>query len=726
MTNKIKTFSSKTWNVIKRIHAFFDRHGWLQCIVIGIVLNLAIESFSRHSLIGGVLHLINSPIVFLFNSLIITTVLSICTLFKFKYQLMLFFIALFLAFGITNCVLLTMRVTPFEWVDLQIVKLSLIFLYITPLEFIFYIALIGSALTFIVIFFVKGPRSKVNYIKNGVSSVAFAVVLISSLFIFRSNGILLSDHVKNLANAYKDYGFNYCFMCSMLDLGIDKPSQYDEDDIGKIVSNINNAAEEKKHNDSTEENPNIVFVQLESFFDVNHLSNIKFSSNPIPNFTKLQKEYSSGYLSVPSIGAGTANTEFEIISGLSLEYFGVGEYPYKTILKKNTSESMCYNLEQLGYKSHAIHNNEAVFYDRNIVFQNLGFDTFTSIEYMNKAELTPNGWAKDDVLLPAIVDALDSTEASDLVYTITVQSHGKYPSTYNPDSEIKVLGAYDEETRNKMEYYVNQLQEVDVFIGDLLHILSERNEKTVVVLFGDHLPAFDITENDLANGDLYQTEYVIWDNFGLEKQDGSYYSYQLASHVFGKLGIDDGLLNKLHQNFIGHKNYSKWLEVLQYDMLYGEKYAWHGQENYPYKTKVTQMGVKEVSISDVESDADGNIIIKGTNFTDYSSVFINNRKQKTEKIDEDTLIITDTRLAAGDRIEVSQVDRENTRLSSSKIYLIGGTEESPTLSVDSNEIIYKPYGLKISTVVAIVMVSLAIIAVAILLIVIIKHRNKKT
>ena len=44
------------------------------------------------------------------------------------------------------------------------------------------------------------------------------------------------------------------------------------------------------------------------------------------------KEYSSGYYKVPSVGAGTANTEFETITGMSLHYFGPGEYPYKSIL----------------------------------------------------------------------------------------------------------------------------------------------------------------------------------------------------------------------------------------------------------------------------------------------------------------------------------------------------------------------------------------------------------
>ena len=80
------------------------------------------------------------------------------------------------------------------------------------------------------------------------------------------------------------------------------------------------------------------------------------------------KEYSSGYYKVPSVGAGTANTEFETITGMSLHYFGPGEYPYKSILKETTCESVPYVLKNLGYSTHAVHNNEANFYGRRSVF----------------------------------------------------------------------------------------------------------------------------------------------------------------------------------------------------------------------------------------------------------------------------------------------------------------------------------------------------------------------
>ena len=106
------------------------------------------------------------------------------------------------------------------------------------------------------------------------------------------------------------------------------------------------------------------------------------------------KGYSSGQLSMPSYGAGTANSEFELITGMNLDHFGAAEYPYKTVLQNTTTESMATVLKNYGYKAHAIHDNSAAFYDRDLVFSQLGFDTFTTKESMNIKKWTENGWAK--------------------------------------------------------------------------------------------------------------------------------------------------------------------------------------------------------------------------------------------------------------------------------------------------------------------------------------------
>lgn len=140
-----------------------------------------------------------------------------------------------------------------------------------------------------------------------------------------------------------------------------EPNGYSKELIDEIV-----ASEGEIKETNLEEEPNIIFLQLESFFDPTLVNYLNISEDPIPNFRQMMKDYTSGYYRVPSVGAGTANTEFESITGMSLRYFA-GEYLMKTVLKEETCESALFVLKNLGYSTHAIHNNEANFYSRKRV-----------------------------------------------------------------------------------------------------------------------------------------------------------------------------------------------------------------------------------------------------------------------------------------------------------------------------------------------------------------------
>ncbi|QEK18858.1 hypothetical protein LAJLEIBI_02880 [[Clostridium] hylemonae DSM 15053] len=205
------------------------------------------------------------------------------------------------------------------------------------------------------------------------------------------------------------------------------------------------------------------------------------SEDASPNLHEMYKKYSSGYFKVPSVGAGTANTEFEVLTGMNLRYFGPGEYPYKTVLKNQTAESR-HSSGRPRLWGACPAQQRGNFYSRANVFNNIGFDSFTSKEFMNILQTTENGWAKDDILIQHIIDAMNTTEQRDFVFGVSVQGHGDYPEEQiieNP--KIKVEGIEDEGLKNKWEYYVNQVYEMDKFAGDLVKTLEERGEPTVVV-----------------------------------------------------------------------------------------------------------------------------------------------------------------------------------------------------------------------------------------------------
>ena len=341
---------------------------------------------------------------------------------------------------------------------------------------------------------------------------------------------------------------------------------------GKYINNRKNNIENEQ-TDNGVVNPLrkhliLYFCSLESFFNPDRVKKLNFSQDVLPNMKRLSSEYSAYYISVPCFGAGTANTEFEVQTGINLDDFGPGEYPYKTVLQSAICESAAYDLKNLGYSTHALHNNDGTFYNRNKVFSHLGYDTFTSIEYMSDIEYNPIGWAKDSILTGEIAKILDSTEGSDYIYTISVQGHGDYPSqmpeNYNP--EIKVENFFDGADKAAFEYYINQIHEMDKFVGELVKYLSERDEQTILVMYGDHLPGFNFTNETLSYGNIYQTPYIIWDNIGLKREYKNMEAYQLSSYVFGRLGITGGYINKYHQKQKDSTDYLKNLKFLS--MIY--------------------------------------------------------------------------------------------------------------------------------------------------------------
>jgi phosphoglycerol transferase MdoB-like AlkP superfamily enzyme len=716
---------------MKKLLKFFEKRQVLAIIILSFFLNILIEILARKSVVLGLKHIIYNAPVFFYNVLLIVSTLSISFFFKRRYSVALIVAIIWFALGISNFVIIIFRTIPLSAIDFTIMKsgIKIMPMYFSKLQIILLIIAAFAVVSLIIYAVIKLPKKerKFSKVTPAITIVLLSFALITVLLI--QNNILSNDF-KNLIDANKQYGFAYCFSRTIFDRGVSKPKDYSKEAIDGIISeietdggnnskDINDDAREKnryRQESDTEiidideiqnGKPNIIFLQLESFFDVNYMKAITYSEDPVPVFRYLKNKYSSGFMSVTSIGAGTANTEFEVITGMSLEFFGAGEYPYTTILKESTCETINYNLKELMYKTHALHNHTATFYERDKVYSQLGFDSFTPIEYMDEVEFNEIGWAKDKVLIQEIVKALKSSKGKDFLYTISVQGHGKYPSeSINPEQKISLsvddisslnsqseqddtnnsendatndklnpngediitnedIIDYAERIKVPFEYYINQLNEMDKFIGGLISILRTIDEPIVLVIFGDHLPAFEIKNEYLKNNDIFQTEYIVWDNIGLEKKDKNLNAYQLSSLVLNKLNITNGVLTKFHEKSIGTESYKAELQMLEHDMLYGEKEVYNGIN--PYSPTDMKMGVEDITIKSA-SIIEDSIFVIGNNFTKWSNIFVNGKKQSTKFIN-DILLITDSIEAnPGDIITVTQIADDGTVLGTTKEY----------------------------------------------------------
>lgn len=517
--------------------------------------------------------------MFLYNVLIVLLTLSVCMLAPKRMFAVCAVCALWLILGFINYIVLSYRTTPLGMIDLLLASsaLKLINVYLKPWQIALIVLGIVALIVGGVLLYKRSPKVRIRPVSaiTGIGSIALSLWLCS---FFAVEAEALSDSYGNLATAYDDLGFAYCFSTSVIDRGVEEPEGYSEQSVAEIGSSLTLSEDGVT--------PNVIIVQLESFFDPARYSGVELDENPIPNFTRLREECSTGYLSMPSVGAGTANSEFEVLTGMNMDHFGAGEYPYKTVLGSTTCESLAYEFKNIGYTATAIHNHIRTFYGRDTVFENLGFDEFISVEDMGEVERTPTGWCTDEVLTGQIVSALESSEGRDFIYTITVQAHGKYTDVEDwAEDDSSASGEEDvewDETQS-WEYYAEQLADTDRFVGELVETLSDMDEPTVVVFFGDHQPSLEIDETLLDNGDQFTTEYLIWSNFGLEKQDVDLQAYQLGAYVQQRLGLCLGVISALHCEYefdSENEQYQYALQTIEYDMLYGEKYIFGGKDRY--------------------------------------------------------------------------------------------------------------------------------------------------
>ena len=653
--------------------AYLNRHPILESALIALVLNFVMEIVSRRSLISAVSFLVHSPHFFLAGWAVIFLTLSLAPLFPKKIFIYCLFGILWLSMAITNAVLVVIRTAPFEAVDFSIIRtgLGIITIYMKVWQIILIALAILGALAGIVVMSIKTKSRKVM-LKRALIGIVISALISFGLIVPLNLLGYYPYAFSNLTESYDRYGFTYCFTCSIFDRGVNKPDGYSREAVDELTARIDAETPVK-----AESNPNVIILQLESFFDVGRLADVTFSENPIPYFTELKETCSSGLLTVPTIGAGTANTEFELVTGMSHHDFGTGEYPYKSFLQRESCESIAYVLGELGYGSHAIHNYSATFYARNVAYASLGFDTFTPIEYMNGLEYNPLGWAKDKILTKEILDALHSTEGRDVVLTISVQGHGKYIPAEDPVITAE-SGSIEQDTLDALIYYVNQLKEMDDFLRDLTAALSYESfgEEVMIVMYGDHLPSMALTETDFASGNMYQTDYVIWTNTPLTREVRDVASYQLSAYALSKVGISRGTVFRLHQTELaaGKEDYADELRLLEYDLVNGKKYAYGKTERYEIKDM--RMGVNEIKLTSVSPVEEKTFVATGSNFTEWSVVYLNGKKCNTTFVSPVHLRVTGKELKPGDVVTVEQVSVDRVRLGASE-KIVYRAEDAP-------------------------------------------------
>ncbi len=684
----IQLRSSKRY---QRMIEILNKYALLFHIPLALGFCFLLEWLSRHSFIEACGFVRHHTIPYLYNSYIIFCVFTIVFLIRRRTFMRMMVTFFFLVFGIINCIVLLNRVSPFGFTDITMIGDLLTMQntsYFTKEQATVCVIAIAIYLALMVVLFIKGKKQtpRLKFIPRLLLIVAAWASMPLTTYGLQEAG-LMASYFGNLSQGYLDYGYVYGFATSMLDLGMNQPRGYSEETIQKIVKDTDMGETAL----TTDQPVNVVVILLESMFDVSEADFIETSEDPIPYLHYLEENFSYGHLTVPVVGAGTCNTEFEVLTGMSCQFFGPGEYPQKTILKDTDCESTADVFHNAGYGTHVVHNNGGNFYSRKNAFSMMGFDTFTSKEMLDITEYTPLGtWPTDDILIDSTADAMNTTEGADFIYTITVEGHGDYPTEVveeNPAIQVTCKGK-DEAKTNQWTYYINRIYNVDDFVKQYMQMFEDRGEPTLVIMFGDHLPTMGLTADEVAQKDLYQTKYWTWNNFGMEKVDQDLTSYQLVSTYMNRLGIHGGSIVNYNQSKTSagispkSHDYMDGLEMLQYDILYGDRYLYGGGDLYP-ATDI-EMGTKDIELERIYN-FNGKLYLYGENFTKWSKVYVNGEKVSTSYESGQCLTIDETLVEDGDSIVVNQVGSSSTVFRSSNEVVYYSPDYIPDATADASE-----------------------------------------
>lgn len=653
----------------------------LEMLLWALVTTLVVEGFNQAS-IPRLLDYLSKPLYFGVNFMVILMCMSLSELFRHRRAMNASIAALWMVLGIANHLVVRNRTLPLAGgdllLDMEIVRLGLV--YFTWFQII---SVFVAAITLITgiawMFTHTSRRRRINY------AFSCCVVAMMTLLAFGTNMMcikagVLPEIFPDRVTAYKDYGFTTCFAFTFGRQGIKEPEEYSSETLVEILEEVGDEGPEvqptpvpaaQRFTAEQTKKPNIVFLQLESFFDVKIMQDTELSADPIPNFHRLLEEWPSAKLHVPTVGGGTANVEFEVMSGMNMDFFGAGETPYNTIIQKAPCETIANILRGYGYTSTAMHNNTGTFFNRNEVYANLGYDRFDSLEYMLYPKYNRVGWAKDQVLVEELMSALETTDGQDLIFAIGVESHGKYGDTYIAEpGDIEVLSAPEEIYLEPFQNYVNIIRPVDDFLGDILSEFEKYDEPIVVVIYGDHLPGIGLTPEMVKGGDLYASKYVIWNNYGAEFEAKDMQAYRLGAEMLRQLDIEGGVVQRFHQAYPvdeAGEEYLEKLEILEYDMLYGDQ-GTYGESGAPEPTQL-QMGIVPIVPKHAVVEY-GRLMVTGENFTEFSSVVVGEEVKDTVFIDHEhiaVLVEPDENELLVDGICVAQINNDGVELSRTEI-----------------------------------------------------------
>lgn len=330
-----------------------------------------------------------------------------------------------------------------------------------------------------------------------------------------------------------------------------------------------NAERSAKLTDNT-----VINILSESYADPTRVPGVSFSIDPMPNIRSVMNSTTSGTMLSPGYGGGTANIEFQQMTGLSMANFTSAlATPYQQLVP---NRSTFYSFNQMWNDacgstacSVAFHPYYQNMYLRGTTYTKFGFSHFYALNSKPKLTHTkPAGsshYASDEQSYQNVLDELNTKGSqSKFIELITMQNHTPYQvGTYGDNEFVEAntsTGLADSD-KAMVETYAKGMRLTDTATANFLNELNKIDRPITVVFYGDHLPgiyseAMKDTKNNIT---MHETDYFIWSNTASKAHStklsaadaaytsSNYFMAETAEHLDAQVSPYLALLTRLHE-----------------------------------------------------------------------------------------------------------------------------------------------------------------------------------
>ena len=433
----------------------------------------------------------------------------------------------------------------------------------TPDELMIYCFLLSALFVFALLRFSCGLKK--DKLKKKFVIPVLAVICAYSYAFFNTDMLraldIYAQQWKTQAN-----GFLLNFTAAVRYSFVDEPKGYGIEEVQKIADSVKKSGTSAYAKDKP---VNIIAIMNESCADYSIFDGFTATEDPLSYYHSLKENTIKGYTCVSVTGGGTANSEFEFLTGNTLAFLPQSTVAYQLYFNEDTPSSID-EFNSLGYETAAFHPYIASGWNRPMVYKYMGFDKqLFKDDAVNKNIVRK--YISDSADYETLYSLTDECKGDMFIFNVTMQNHSGYSVSWdNGDEPVYATGEFDNKDYTKsLNQYLSLLKATDNAIKELVEHYKSVDEPTLIVFFGDHQPPLsnDFYE-DLYGKKLddrtaeetmmqYKTPFFIWANYDIEEEEGLEISLNyLMAKVFETADIP---LTK-YQMFL--KNIEKELPVV--------------------------------------------------------------------------------------------------------------------------------------------------------------------